>query len=111
MTVTRGPNIRMSWNFDRYLLKVGSHEKSYRTFVGNAIYVSVPGLIDPRVIYHVSYLTHFNFSIIQNNTMHCFDGVNVYSLNPILTEIHFTAIHITKLPITLIFIFPIHHIT
>ena len=38
----------MSCNFDRYLLKVGTHEKSYRTFVGNAIYVSVPGLIDPR---------------------------------------------------------------
>ena len=31
-------------------MKVGTHEKSYRTFVGNAIYVSVPGLIDPRVI-------------------------------------------------------------
>ena len=30
-------------------MKVGTHEKSYRTFVGNAIYVSVPGLIDPRV--------------------------------------------------------------
>ena len=29
----------------------GTHEKSYRTFVGNAIYVSVPGLIDPRVMY------------------------------------------------------------
>ena len=39
----------MSWNFDRYLLKVGTHEKSYRTFVGDAIYVSFPGLIDPRV--------------------------------------------------------------
>ena len=31
-------------------MKDGTHEKSYRTFVGNAIYVSVPGLIDPRVI-------------------------------------------------------------
>ena len=31
-------------------MKVGTHEKSYRTFVGNAIYVSVPGLIDPRVM-------------------------------------------------------------
>ena len=30
-------------------MKVGTHEKSYRTFVGNSIYVSVPGLIDPRV--------------------------------------------------------------
>ena len=30
-------------------MKVGTHEKPYRTFVGNAIYVSVPGLIDPRV--------------------------------------------------------------
>ena len=39
----------MSLNFDRYLLKVGTHEKSYRTFVGTAVYVSVPGLIDPRV--------------------------------------------------------------
>ena len=29
----------MSWNFDRYLLKVGTYEKSYRTFVGNAMYV------------------------------------------------------------------------
>ena len=35
---------------DRYILKVGTHEKPYRTFVCNAIYVSVPGLIDPRVI-------------------------------------------------------------
>ena len=43
--------MRMSWYFDRYVLKVGTHEKSYRTFVGNAIYVSVPGFIDPRVIY------------------------------------------------------------
>ena len=32
-------------------MKVGTHEKSYRTFVGNAIYVSVPGLIDPRVMF------------------------------------------------------------
>ena len=31
-------------------MKVGTHEKSYRTFVGDATYVSVPGLIDPRVI-------------------------------------------------------------
>ena len=31
-------------------MKVGTHEKSYRNFVGNPIYVSVPGLIDPRVI-------------------------------------------------------------
>ena len=39
----------MSGNVDRYLLKVGTHEKSYRTFVGNAIYVLVPGLINPGV--------------------------------------------------------------
>ena len=52
MTVAPGPNIGMSWNFDRYLLKVGTHEKPYRTFVGNAIYVSVSGLIDPRVKYN-----------------------------------------------------------
>ena len=38
----------MSSNFVRYLLKVGTHENSYRTFVGNAIYVLVLGLIDPR---------------------------------------------------------------
>ena len=30
---------------------VGTHVKTYRTFVGNASYVSVPGLIDPRVMY------------------------------------------------------------
>ena len=30
-------------------MKVGTHENAYRTFVGNAIYVSVPRLIDPRV--------------------------------------------------------------
>ena len=30
-------------------MKVGTHEKSFSTFVGNAIYVSVLGLIDPRV--------------------------------------------------------------
>ena len=30
-------------------MKAGTNEKSYRTFVGNAIYVSVPRLIDPRV--------------------------------------------------------------
>ena len=39
----------MSLNFDRYLLKAGTNEKSYWTFVGDAIYVSVSGLIDPRV--------------------------------------------------------------
>ena len=34
-------------------MKVGTHEKPYRTFVGNAIYVSVPRLIDPRVMSHL----------------------------------------------------------
>ena len=33
-------------------MKVGTHEKSYKTFVGNAIYVSVLGLIDPPVTKH-----------------------------------------------------------
>ena len=56
----------MSWNFDRYLLKVGAHEKSYRTFVGNAIYVSVLGLIDPRVIYWLWVLLVSNFFIYIN---------------------------------------------
>ena len=63
-TVTRGPNIRMSWNFDRYLLKVDTHEISYRTFVDNAIYVSVPGLIGPRVNIKVN-LSTFHYSLSQ----------------------------------------------
>ena len=41
----------MSWNFDKYLLKVGTHEKSYRIYSYRFIQnQSVPGLIDPRVI-------------------------------------------------------------
>ena len=35
ITVTRGPNIRMSFNFDRYLLKVGNHESNIRISESN----------------------------------------------------------------------------
>ena len=59
---------------------VGTHEKSYRTFVGDAIYVSAPELIDPRVNNPFHFVVFSKLLVQLTSSLHCFHFLRIYAV-------------------------------